>query len=222
MKREPRIIYHYWLLITNCSVYYPTSRIVSIEWFLFFTRKTRCPASSMIRIQNQRKCDFFSSVWFFISYFNKLWPCSSDKCNKTLISLLSLSIQSLRHSSLAIVFPYREISQLVEVNLNTTQQRLICEFLKKWIKMSLKCVNLLQSVRTQLIRTMSSSTGSNPGEKTALYNFHVANQGKMVNFAGYLLPVQYGDMGITASHLHTRKSASIFDVSHMLQTYVRG
>lgn len=44
----------------------------------------------------------------------------------------------------------------------------------------------------------------------------------MVDFAGYLLPVQYGKTGITASHLHTRTNASIFDVSHMLQTYIRG
>lgn len=41
-------------------------------------------------------------------------------------------------------------------------------------------------------------------------------------FQGYLLPVQYANLGIAASHLHTRKHASIFDVSHMLQTYVRG
>lgn len=59
-------------------------------------------------------------------------------------------------------------------------------------------------------------------EKTSLYDFHVAENGKMVNFAGYLLPVQYGTIGIAASHLHTRRSASIFDVSHMLQTYVNG
>ncbi|KAG4071687.1 hypothetical protein HA402_011841 [Bradysia odoriphaga] len=59
-------------------------------------------------------------------------------------------------------------------------------------------------------------------EKTSLYDFHVANNGKMVDFAGYLLPVQYANLGIAASHLHTRKHASIFDVSHMLQTYVHG
>lgn len=41
-------------------------------------------------------------------------------------------------------------------------------------------------------------------------------------FQGYLLPVQYANLGISASHLHTRKHASIFDVSHMLQTYVQG
>ncbi|CAH1382691.1 unnamed protein product [Tenebrio molitor] len=59
-------------------------------------------------------------------------------------------------------------------------------------------------------------------EVTALYDFHVENGGKMVNFGGYLLPVQYADQGIAASHLHTRSSASLFDVSHMLQTEITG
>lgn len=44
----------------------------------------------------------------------------------------------------------------------------------------------------------------------------------MVDFAGYLLPVQYGKEGIAASHIHTRTHCSIFDVSHMLQTRVYG
>ncbi|XP_011197404.1 aminomethyltransferase, mitochondrial [Bactrocera dorsalis] len=59
-------------------------------------------------------------------------------------------------------------------------------------------------------------------QHTALYDFHKKNGGKMVNFGGYILPVQYADQSIVSSHLHTRHHASIFDVSHMLQTYVRG
>lgn len=53
------------------------------------------------------------------------------------------------------------------------------------------------------------------GKKTALYDFHVSRGGKVVNFAGYALPVQYSDMSIANSHLHTRKAgcASLFDVS---------
>lgn len=51
-------------------------------------------------------------------------------------------------------------------------------------------------------------------KKTSLFDFHVARAGKIVNFAGYLLPVQYADQGIVQSHLHTRSPgcASIFDV----------
>lgn len=76
--------------------------------------------------------------------------------------------------------------------------------------------------RTLLVLSRSASSNAAAAEKTALYNFHVDKGGKVVNFGGYLLPVQYADQGISASHVHTRKNASIFDVSHMLQTYVRG
>lgn len=43
----------------------------------------------------------------------------------------------------------------------------------------------------------------------------------MINFSGWLLPVQYRDT-IAVSHLHTRSFASLFDVGHMLQTRVSG
>lgn len=59
-------------------------------------------------------------------------------------------------------------------------------------------------------------------ERTALYDFHVRQAGKIVNFGGYALPVQYADQSIIASHLYTRSVGSVFDVSHMLQSYVRG
>lgn len=59
-------------------------------------------------------------------------------------------------------------------------------------------------------------------KKTPLYNLHNKYGGKVVNFAGFMLPVQYSDLSVSASHLFTRRSASIFDVSHMLQTNVRG
>lgn len=40
----------------------------------------------------------------------------------------------------------------------------------------------------------------------------------MVEFAGWDMPLQYNSLGMLSSHDWTRKSASIFDVSHMLQT----
>ena len=58
--------------------------------------------------------------------------------------------------------------------------------------------------------------------RTCLYDFHVEQGGKVVDFAGYSMPVQYSDRSITQSHLHTRENCSIFDVSHMLQTHVYG
>ena len=50
--------------------------------------------------------------------------------------------------------------------------------------------------------------------KTPLYDCHVALNGKIVPFAGYLLPVQY-DTGVIAEHMAVRTKAGLFDVSHM-------
>ena len=57
--------------------------------------------------------------------------------------------------------------------------------------------------------------------KTPLYEWHLAHGGKIVPFAGYLLPVQYED-GVIAEHTAVRKSAGLFDVSHMGEILVEG
>ncbi|XP_075984479.1 aminomethyltransferase, mitochondrial [Anticarsia gemmatalis] len=72
---------------------------------------------------------------------------------------------------------------------------------------------------TSSLRLYNDETKS---RKTPLFDLHAKHGGKIVDFAGFLLPVQYSDMSLSASHLFTRESASIFDVSHMLQTNVRG
>ncbi len=51
-------------------------------------------------------------------------------------------------------------------------------------------------------------------KKTPLYDVHVQEGGKIVPFAGYLLPVQYGT-GVIKEHMAVRKQAGLFDVSHM-------
>jgi len=56
---------------------------------------------------------------------------------------------------------------------------------------------------------------------TPLYDLHRQLGGKMVAFAGYALPIQYG-AGILAEHRHTRMAASLFDVSHLGQVLVHG
>ncbi|KAL2103871.1 hypothetical protein ACEWY4_000739 [Coilia grayii] len=66
-----------------------------------------------------------------------------------------------------------------------------------------------------------ASTSEAPLKQTALYDFHRAQGGKMVGFAGWSMPVQYKDSHIV-SHMHTREHCSLFDVSHMLQTKVHG
>lgn len=53
-----------------------------------------------------------------------------------------------------------------------------------------------------------------PLRRTSLYDLHVARGGRMVDFAGYEMPVRYAP-GPVAEHVHTREHASLFDVSHM-------
>jgi aminomethyltransferase len=53
-------------------------------------------------------------------------------------------------------------------------------------------------------------------KRTSLHALHVAGGGKMVPFAGYDMPVQFAT-GVLREHLHTRKLAGLFDVSHMGQ-----
>jgi aminomethyltransferase len=57
-------------------------------------------------------------------------------------------------------------------------------------------------------------------KRTPLHALHVALGAKMVPFAGYEMPVQY-PAGVLKEHLHTRKAAGLFDVSHMGQIVLR-
>jgi len=57
-------------------------------------------------------------------------------------------------------------------------------------------------------------------KKTPLYDTHVRLGGKLVAFAGFLLPVQYS--GITAEHMAVRTAAGLFDVSHMGEILLTG
>jgi aminomethyltransferase len=54
--------------------------------------------------------------------------------------------------------------------------------------------------------------------------WHRARGGRMVEFAGYMMPVQYTGEGggIIAEHLWTREQAGLFDVSHMGQLAFSG
>ena len=56
--------------------------------------------------------------------------------------------------------------------------------------------------------------------KTALHSTHRALGGKMVDFAGWDMPVEYS--GIIAEHLAVRRAAGLFDVSHMGEINIRG
>jgi aminomethyltransferase len=49
--------------------------------------------------------------------------------------------------------------------------------------------------------------------RTPLYDWHVAHGGRLVEFGGWSMPVQY--TSIVAEHLATRTAVGLFDISHM-------
>lgn len=57
-------------------------------------------------------------------------------------------------------------------------------------------------------------------KKTGLYDIHVSLGAKMVEFAGYSMPIQY--TGILEEHKRVRSSVGVFDVSHMGEIEIRG
>ena len=58
-------------------------------------------------------------------------------------------------------------------------------------------------------------------KKTPLNNAHRQLGGRMVDFGGWDMPVQY-PAGTIEEHLRTRTHAGLFDVSHMGEIDVRG
>ncbi|MFP3254822.1 MAG: glycine cleavage system aminomethyltransferase GcvT [Thermoplasmata archaeon] len=57
-------------------------------------------------------------------------------------------------------------------------------------------------------------------KKTPLYDEHVNLGAKMIEFAGFLMPLEY--TGIIDEHLNVRKNVGIFDVSHMGDIVIEG
>ncbi len=57
--------------------------------------------------------------------------------------------------------------------------------------------------------------------KTPLFALHEELGGKMVDFAGWMMPVNY-PLGVAGEHKHCREKAGLFDVSHMGQVELIG
>ncbi|MGB8657414.1 MAG: glycine cleavage system aminomethyltransferase GcvT [Candidatus Zixiibacteriota bacterium] len=57
-------------------------------------------------------------------------------------------------------------------------------------------------------------------KKTPFYDLHVKNGAKVVEFAGYLMPIQF--RGIIEEHRRVRSSAGLFDITHMGEFEVWG
>lgn len=63
-------------------------------------------------------------------------------------------------------------------------------------------------------------TPDSKARQTALFNAHTAAGGKMVDFGGWNMPVQY--TSILEEHAAVRNAAGLFDISHMGQVFVSG
>ena len=57
-------------------------------------------------------------------------------------------------------------------------------------------------------------------KRTKFFNIHKKLNAKVVEFAGYEMPIQYSS--IIAEHKAVRDSVGVFDVSHMGEVFVSG
>ncbi len=57
-------------------------------------------------------------------------------------------------------------------------------------------------------------------KRTVLYDEHLKLGAKMVEFAGYEMPIQYSS--IKEEHMMVRTKCGLFDVSHMGEIEIRG
>ena len=56
--------------------------------------------------------------------------------------------------------------------------------------------------------------------RTPLYAFHKSANARLVDFAGWEMPIQY--TSILAEHNAVRTAAGFFDISHMGQVWIQG
>lgn len=57
-------------------------------------------------------------------------------------------------------------------------------------------------------------------KKTPLHSFHKSKGARLVQFAGWEMPIQY--QSIVQEHVNTREKAGLFDVSHMGEIFIEG
>lgn len=74
-------------------------------------------------------------------------------------------------------------------------------------------LNLTRCSETQILTSFMS-------KKTSFYAIHEKAGAKLVEFAGFHMPVQYA--GIKTEHAAVREAVGIFDVSHMGEFYISG
>ena len=57
-------------------------------------------------------------------------------------------------------------------------------------------------------------------KKTVLFDRHKKLNAKIVDFAGYMMPISYSS--VNEEHIHVRNKVGIFDVSHMGEFEISG
>ena len=57
-------------------------------------------------------------------------------------------------------------------------------------------------------------------KKTILYDEHIKQKAKIVEYANFLMPVEY--QGLIVEHLAVRQNCGLFDVSHMGEIMITG
>jgi hypothetical protein len=142
-----------------------------------------------------------------IDQTNLPWGLSLiSKCHLTYQSLLPTRMSAIR-SSIRVT-----TSLLRSARPNTIYRASIGSSAS--ITRSSRLPSTLYQATSTAVRYYASSSDQ-ANAKTSLYDLHVAKGAKMVPFGGYMMPVQYSDLGVGESHKWTREKASLFDVSHM-------
>src|ERR1043166_6000559 len=85
--------------------------------------------------------------------------------------------------------------------------------LKRKILGQLKTTTLYRVTRAPYVPALEM-------KRTPLFSTHQKLGGKLIEFGGWEMPVQY--TSITDEHLAVRKAAGVFDISHMGEVLVRG
>ena len=133
--------------------------------------------------------------------------------------------QQLTHSILPLPIALQTVAEadslLYQFRHGQTLQPWTWQF---WIQKTLwiMCIYSYQFIAWTIFEVYlhKSLQSSDELRRTALHGFHESHGGRMVPFAGWSMPVQYQDLSIINSTFHTRKHASLFDVSHMLQVHL--
>ncbi|MEZ6049024.1 MAG: glycine cleavage system aminomethyltransferase GcvT [Planctomycetaceae bacterium] len=105
--------------------------------------------------------------------------------------------------------------QFVQVAGKSSKSKALCMQFSEGLRYNRACFNLFYYALIRIQKSMSAS-----GLTTACHDWHVAHGGRMVDFAGWDMPVQYSS--IVSEHEAVRNRAGLFDVAHMGRLWFSG